>query len=229
MENNRKGIKQSLAAIFLAVLALVTTLAIFLYTQSKDIDEQGVKPVVEDQTVEFLAEEEPIELDWSKYTNDDVSFIYPSNWYIEESDQFVTFSSWDAQVSPQRGADGLRLIIGKVKTDMTLEQYVGDYLNQNINFDPSYNLLGRKQSMLGAQPAVFIQAATSLEGGSVIQSLFTFFEGEIWSVDLIGTVLDDDMQNIFDQVAASFTFLKAIIINEENLNNNQETYDESSN
>ncbi|NIP33231.1 hypothetical protein GWN26_15925 [Candidatus Saccharibacteria bacterium] len=229
MENNRKGIKQSLAAIFLAVLALVTTLAIFLYTQSKDVDEKKIESAADDRTVELLTEEEEaVELDWVTYFGEEVSFNYPVDWFLENEGDFVIISSWDPQVSPERSVDGLRLIIGKVTTDMTLEQYVGDYLDQNISFDPSYNLLGRKQALLGAQPAVFIQAATSLEGGSVIQSMFTFFEGEIWSVDLIGTVLDDDMQNIFDQIAASFTFLKTII-NEENLNNNEETYDESSN
>jgi len=229
MENNRKGTRQSLAAIFLAVLALGTTLAIFLYTQSKDTNEEKVESAVDDRTVELLTEEEEaVELDWITYFGEEVSFSYPVDWFLENDGDFVIISSWDPQVSPARSVDGLRLVVGKVKTDMTLEQYVGDYLDQNISFDPSYNLLGRKQALLGAQPAVFIQAATSLEGGSVIQSMFTFFEGEIWSVDLIGTVLDDDMQNIFDQIAASFTFLKTII-NEENLNNNEETYDESSN
>jgi len=230
MEEKINKSNKAWGAVFLAVLALAATLAVFLYTQGRE-DDNTASGSSETALTEPMPlpvdEEELVDFDWLKYSDDDAMFNFPKGWYEETENGFVTFSSWDKAVSPERGQDGLRLVIGKVKSDMPLEQYVEDYLFQNLTGDPSYDLLGRRQAMLGGQPALFLQAETSLEGGSVIQSMFTKFEGEIWSVDVVGTVLDEDLQEVFDQVVSSFTFQKAIIMQFESLNNNEETYDES--
>jgi len=237
MEDYSKKIYPSFVAIFLAVLALAATLAVFLYSQSKGISEENdiIAPTELYDEPENI-DDSDFDKNMTQYITQEIFFNYPAGWYIESEGDFTTFTSWDTDNTSERGLDGMRLVIGRVDTSMTLNQYVGEYLNENIISDPSYNLLGRKHTTLGGLPGVLIQATTSLEGGAAIQSVFTFFEGEIWSVDIVGTVLDDEMQDIFDHVAGSFTFLKFVpeeekdeaateelnLIIEEELNNNEE-------
>jgi len=210
MEDYSKKIYPSFVAIFLAVLALAATLAVFLYSQSRGFPEEGEIVAPTELYAEPIDIEEDLDKDMTQYITQEIFFNYPVDWYIESEGDFTTFTSWDSDIAPERGLDGMRLVIGRVSTDMTLDQYVADYLNENILSDPSYNLLGRKDALLGGLPAVLIQATTELEGGAAIQSTFTFFEGEIWSVDIVGTVLDDEMQDIFDHVVGSFTFLRFV-------------------
>jgi hypothetical protein len=237
MEEYRKKINQSLGVIFLSVLVLAATLAVFLYSQSNGLAEKKeiVAPTeLYDAPKEI--DEDDSDKNMTQYITQDIFFNYPVGWYIETEGDFITITNWDSSVTPERGLDGLRLVIGRLGTDMALDQYVGDYLNQNIRSDPSYNLLGRKATTLGGLPGVLVQATTELEGGAAIQSAFTFFEDEVWSIDIVGTVLDREMQDIFDHVTASFTFLKFVpkeeteevaseeinLLIEEELNNNEE-------
>lgn len=212
MEDKSTISGQTWKVVFLAVLVLAATLAVFLYIESKEIQEPAeVNDLAgsEDESAfaETAEEEEPAVIETSYYSDDEIGFYYSDDWHESREGDFIVFTSRDPFVSPERAVEGMRLVVGSVESDLSLEQYVADYLNQNIEFDPSYELLSRSQSVLGGFPAIFIQAETSLEGGSVMQSVFAKKDNRIWSVDLVGGVLDSEMQKYFDITAKSFKFL----------------------
>jgi len=198
--------------VFVAVLAFASTYAIYLYYQPEEpiapIQDEALPNEAEVNDEESVVEENDTGAvkDWTIYSDEVISFNYPADWYDKKENDFIIFTSWDPQVSPERGEQGMRLVVGHVRTGMSLEQYVGDYLNQNINFDPTFSLLARENTVFGGQPAIMVQSATTLEGGSVIQSMFTLRGDELWSIDLVGKILNQDFQIIFDKITNTFSF-----------------------
>ncbi|MDD4994868.1 MAG: PsbP-related protein [Patescibacteria group bacterium] len=194
--------------IFIVVLALAMALGLYFFQKSRLEPAMETLPAplsVEAPVSEPSEELEPIE--FVSYKNQSISFKHPSKWFEGQEEDFLVFTSWDPNTTPERGERGLRLVVGKVTTDLGLDEYVSEYLNQNISSDPSYALIARHPAALGGLPSVIIQASTDLEGGSVIQSAFVLRNGELWSVDLISRVLNEDSQDIFDNVLYNFSFI----------------------
>lgn len=211
MEDAKKRKNHFFATIFLAVFALAVALAAFLYWQSGGMPDKNNIVATTDLYEKSISNgEDETGIEMEKYSNGDIVFNYPKEWYTAIKEGFLIFTSWDTSAKPERGLDDLRLVVGKVPTDVTLHEFVGDYLIQNITSDASYDLLGRKGMTLGGVPAVLVQATTSLEEGAAIQSAFAFFEGNIWSVEIVGTVLDTETQDIFDKVIESFKFVNFV-------------------
>jgi len=206
----RKRTKTSIFGIvFIVVLAVSGGLVIYLTAgfEPEMIYRPVVLPQTEAGTDDFIADaEEEVPMDWVEFRDEKISFKYPDNWFFQEQGDFLIFTSWDPIANPGAGTGGLELIVGKVKTDLSLEQYVGNYINENVDSDPSYSLSGRTQQVLGGQPAILAQSSTSLEGGKVIQSIFALRGNELWSVDLVGQVLNEEFQEVFDGIVENFIF-----------------------
>lgn len=210
-----KDTNKILGLVFIIVLGIAAALVIYLYWISEKETVYQTPPAIRLPAQPEQETEEETVLEWTQYTDDEISFQYPKQWYLNEQDGFLVCSSWDSYANPQAEAGGMKLVIGSVKSDMGLEQYVSNYLTENVNSDPDFTLIARKPTVLGAQPAVLVQSSTSLEGGAVIESIFTERDGRIWSVDLVGRVLNKEFQDIFDQIAYSFIFIDNNIINNE--------------
>lgn len=194
--------------IFIAVLALAMALGIYFFQKSRVEPAVETLPVTTDVGAPVLTpSDEPEPVVFASYENRDISFKYPVGWFEGREGEFLVFTSWDPNTTPERGERGMRLVVGRVATDLGLDEYVSNYLNQNISSDPSYALIARHPAALGGVPAVIIQASTDLEGGSVIQSSFALKGGELWSIDLVSRVLNDNSQIIFDNVLYNFSFI----------------------
>ncbi|MBU0648889.1 hypothetical protein KJ969_02195 [Patescibacteria group bacterium] len=210
MQKRKRTRSSIFGIIFIIVLAAAGGLVIYLTAgfEPEAKYEPVVLPQTEAGTGDFIADaEEEVPMDWTEFRDEKISFKYPDNWFFQEQGDFLIFTSWDPMANPGAGAGGLELIVGKVKTDLSLEQYVSDYINENVNSDPSYSLLGRSQRVLGGQPAILAQSTTALEGGKAIQSIFALRGNELWSVDLVGQILNEEFQEVFDGIVESFSFL----------------------
>jgi len=159
----------------------------------------------EETTLPEMEAEEPAQ-DWNEYSSGEYDLKYFNDWFLEEEGDFITISSWDPIVAPELSEDGVRFIVGKVKTSKTLEEYVDEYLVQNVANDPSYTIAKREVSVLDEEPAIIIVSQTALEGGSVIYSLFAKKNRAVWSIDFVTNEESPENEELFNAIISNFNF-----------------------
>ena len=209
MKEGESRTKEVVKIVLLVLFVFAAVYAVFLLVTPKTVDETEAPvaaPEKADETAAPSEEPEETSARWSEYDADEYDLKYLANWFLKEEGDFITITSWDPMVSPERSENGVRLIVGKVQTSRTLEEYVDEYLVDNVAGDPSYTIRRREASVLDAEPAYVIVSETALEGGATIYSLFANKDGEVWSIDFVANQESLENEALFNEIISNFNF-----------------------
>ena len=124
--------KEIVKVILLVILVFAAVYAVFLLVTPKSVDETKVMddlPEVVDEDVDSgtvlddIKEEESAQ-EWEEFVSEEYNVKYLAGWLLKDEGDFIMMSGRDPFSSPERSDSVVRLIIGKVQTSRTLEEYV---------------------------------------------------------------------------------------------------------